>query len=86
MNKDNDPRDHMHLLVLAESQGEITLRAGSIETVLRYGTAKLKVSFHGHMTVYVHAVPGLYADLLRSMAQCAEYTDAEAEVAAQAIS
>ena len=80
---ENDPRDKTHLLVFSERQGELTVRAGSIESVSRFGVAKLKVTLHGHMTVYVHNSPTLLPELLRSMANCAEYNDAADEVAAQ---
>ena len=37
------------------------------------------------MNLYVDNVDGLHAELLRSMASCAEYADAQAELASEAI-
>ena len=83
MNK--DPRTRTHVLTLSQGQGDIALVAGAIESVSREGITTLKVSITGHMTLYVDNQDGLHAELLRSMAACAEYADAQAELAAEAI-
>jgi hypothetical protein len=80
-----DPRNRTHILTLSQGQGDIALIAGAIESVSREGIATLKVSIRGHMTLYVDNQDGLHAELLRSMAACAEYADAQAELAAEAI-
>lgn len=80
-----DPRTRTHVLTLSQGQGDIALVAGAIESVSREGIATLKVSIRGHMSLYVDNQDGLHAELLRSMATCAEYADAQAELAAEAI-
>jgi hypothetical protein len=80
-----DPRNKTHVLTLSQGQGDIALVAGAIESVSREGIATLKVQINGHMTLYVDNQDGLLVELLRSMAACAEYADAQAELAAEAI-
>jgi hypothetical protein len=83
MNK--DPRQRTHVLTLSQCQGDIGLAAGAIESVSRDPDGDLVVQIKGHMTLYVDNNDGLHAELLRSMAACAEYADAQAELAAEAI-
>jgi hypothetical protein len=73
------------MLTLSQGQGDVALVAGSIVSVAREGVATLKVQINGHMTLYVDNNDGLHAELLRSMAACAEYADAQAELASEAI-
>jgi len=81
----NDPRNKTHILTLSQGQGDVALVAGAIESVSRDGVDDLKVQITGHMTLYIDNHDGLHAELLRSMAACAEYQDAQAELASEAI-
>jgi hypothetical protein len=83
MNK--DPRNRTHVLTLSQGQGDIALVAGAIESVSKQFEGQLTVSIVGSMTLYVDSQDGLHAELLRSMAACAEYADAQAQLAAEAI-
>ena len=81
----NDPRQRTHTLTLSQGQGDVALVAGAIESVSRESISVLKVSIRGHMSLYVDNNDGLHVELLRSMASCAEYADAQAELASEAI-
>ncbi len=85
METEYDPRKTIHVLHLAEGQGAVTIHAPAIKSVERNGLATIKVAISGHMTLYVSDEPGLYSELLRSMAAVAEYADAKAELAGEAI-
>ena len=67
-------------------RGNVALRIGAIESVNRESMAVLTVKISGHMTLYIENEDGLFAFLLGKMKQCAEYSDAQAELAAGAIS
>ena len=81
----DDPNKKGHMLTLSQGQGDVYLQAGAIVSVARGSTVELTVAIKGHMNLYVDNVDGLHAELLRSMASCAEYADAQAELASEAI-
>ena len=80
-----DPRESTVELGFAMRQGTVRLRAGAIESISKESMQVLKVNIAGHMTLYVENEQGLFAFLLSKMAHCAEYADAQAELASEAI-
>jgi len=83
---ERDPRERKIPLLLSNQAGVITLKAGAIVACSRESISTLKVSIRGHMTFYCLDEEGLYPSILRAMAECAEYQDAAAELASEAIS
>ena len=82
---EDNPNKKGHMLTLSQGQGDVYLQADAIVSVARGSTGELTVAIKGHMNLYVDNVDGLHAELLRSMAACAEYADAQAELASEAI-
>ena len=82
---EDDPNKKGHMLTLSQGQGDVYLQAGAIVSVARGSTGELTVAIRGHMNLYVDNIDGLHAELLRSMAACAEHADAQAELASEAI-
>jgi len=83
---ERDPRERKIPLLLSNQAGVVTLKAGAIISCSRESISSLKVSIRGHMTFYAMDEEGLYPSILRAMAECAEYQDAAAELASEAIS